>query len=43
MIPVTLVFEHAGNVQVEVPVDNQRKPEEKGAMAHGAMDAPASN
>ncbi len=43
MIPVTLVFEHAGNVQVNVPVDNARKPDAKGAMAHGSMEPPASN
>lgn len=32
MIPVTLVFEKAGDVQIEVPVDLERKPE---SGAHG--------
>ncbi|WP_137699411.1 copper chaperone PCu(A)C [Marimonas lutisalis] len=32
MIPLTLVFEKAGEVQVEVPVDLERKP------MHGQMD-----
>lgn len=35
MIPLTLVFEHAGQVQVEVPVDNARKPAPMGKMKHG--------
>jgi periplasmic copper chaperone A len=42
MIPLTLVFEHAGEVQIEVPVDNARKPEAMGAMGtmdHSTMDA----
>lgn len=32
MIPVTLVFEKAGEIEIEVPVDLQRKPQ---AGAHG--------
>ncbi|WP_164658206.1 copper chaperone PCu(A)C [Tropicibacter sp. Alg240-R139] len=32
MIPVTLVFEKAGEVEIEVPVDLERKPQ---ASAHG--------
>ena len=41
MIPVTLVFEKAGEVVVEVPVDLQRKPMhgmKHGKMEHGKMD-----
>ncbi len=34
MIPVTLVFEKAGEVTVEIPVDLERKPAE-GGMSHG--------
>lgn len=34
-IMVTLVFEHAGEVVVTVPVDNERKPK---ARAHGGHD-----
>lgn len=34
MIPVTLVFEKAGQVNVEIPVDLERKPAE-GGMSHG--------
>ena len=30
-VPLTLVFENAGEITVQVPVDNARKP-----MAHGA-------
>lgn len=43
VIPLTLIFEHAGEVQVEVPVDNARKPGAKGAMNHDAMAPAASN
>lgn len=43
VIPLTLIFEHAGEVQVEVPVDNARKPAAKGAMNHDAMAPAASN
>jgi periplasmic copper chaperone A len=43
MIPLTLIFEHAGEVQIEVPVDNARKPGEMGAMKHDAMAPAASN
>ncbi len=49
MVPVTLVFEKAGEVQVNVPVDLERKPGmgmkhgdmdhgEHGKMDHGKMD-----
>ncbi|MEO1779505.1 MAG: copper chaperone PCu(A)C [Pseudomonadota bacterium] len=34
-IMVTLVFEHAGEVVVTIPVDNERKPK---ASAHGGHD-----
>lgn len=34
MIPLTLIFEHAGAVQIDVPVDNARKPA-KAMMKHG--------
>jgi len=34
MIPVTLVFEKAGEVTVEIPVDLERKPAD-GGMSHG--------
>lgn len=46
MISVTLTFEHAGEVVVEVPVDNARKPEEMGmgmGHKHGNMPAAPSN
>ncbi|MGV8951314.1 MAG: copper chaperone PCu(A)C [Cypionkella sp.] len=45
VIPVTLIFEHAGEVQVEVPVDNARKPGAMGAMKmdHSAMTPAPSN
>lgn len=33
--PLTLTFEQAGEVVIEVPVDLERKP---GAMSHGKMD-----
>lgn len=36
MVTVTLVFEKAGEVTIEVPVDLQRKPMD-GAMGDGAM------
>ncbi|MGH1457745.1 MAG: copper chaperone PCu(A)C [Paracoccaceae bacterium] len=36
MIPITLVFEKAGEVAVEVPVDLERKPMH--GMQHGKMD-----
>ncbi len=38
-IPVTLVFERAGEVQVEIPVDLSRIPAQGGGMGHrhGAM------
>lgn len=40
MIHLTLTFEHAGVVEVDVPVDNQRKPEEApmGDMDMQGMD-----
>jgi copper(I)-binding protein len=38
MIPLTLVFEKAGEMQIEVPVDLERKPEMGGMqMNHGEM------
>lgn len=36
MVPVTLVFEKAGEVAIEVPVDLDRKPMH-GKMKHGGM------
>jgi periplasmic copper chaperone A len=42
-IPLTLIFEHAGEVQVDVPVDNARKPGKMGAMNMGAMAPAPSN
>ncbi|GLS85551.1 hypothetical protein GCM10010873_05240 [Cypionkella aquatica] len=46
-IPLTLTFEHAGEVKLDVPVDNARKPEAAamGAMEgmdHSKMDMPAN-
>lgn len=38
VIHVTLQFEKAGNVEVDVPVDLQRKPDHGGMMKHGNMD-----
>lgn len=35
-VPVTLTFEKAGEMQVMIPVDHDRKPDH-GAMDHGAM------
>lgn len=46
MITVTLTFEHAGEVVVEVPVDNARKPDAMGmgmGHKHGNMPAAPSN
>lgn len=46
MIPVTLVFERAGEVQVEIPVDLSRMqgpPEAAGGMGHGHMHGQSSN
>lgn len=37
MVKVTLTFEKAGEVQIEVPVDLERKPDH-GAMDHSTMD-----
>ena len=34
-VPVTLVFEQAGEVAVEIPVDLDRQPMHGGAMGHG--------
>lgn len=34
MVSVTLVFEHAGEVVIEAPVDNARKGPEAGQMQH---------
>lgn len=36
IVTVTLTFEQAGDVTVEIPVDLERKPSH-GAMGHGAM------
>lgn len=36
IISLTLIFEHAGEVQIKVPVDNARKPAAMGGM--GAMN-----
>lgn len=36
-ITVTLTFEKAGDVEVTIPVDNERKPDH-GSMDHGSMD-----
>jgi copper(I)-binding protein len=36
-INLTLTFEKAGDVTVEVPVDNTRTPEMGKAMDHGKM------
>ncbi|WP_424984438.1 copper chaperone PCu(A)C [Microbulbifer sp. S227A] len=35
IIPLTLTFEKAGEVEIEIPVDLERKPEE-GGMSHGS-------
>jgi periplasmic copper chaperone A len=46
MIEVTLTFEHAGDVVIEVPVDNAHKPAamgDMGAMDHSKMDMTPSN
>lgn len=52
MVSVTLTFEKAGEMIVEIPVDLERKPMHGGQMQHGKMDhgnmgqgkmAPASN
>jgi periplasmic copper chaperone A len=43
VIPLTLIFEHAGEVQIEVPVDNARMPAAMGKMNHGAMAPAPSN
>ena len=40
MIHVTLTFEHAGVVEIDVPVDNARKPDP--AAMHKTHDAPAA-
>ena len=42
MIPLTLTFEKAGDVQVEVPVDLERKPGQ-GMMNHGNMQGGSGN
>ncbi|MEE4189854.1 MAG: copper chaperone PCu(A)C [Roseobacter sp.] len=36
-VDVTLTFEKAGDVVLQVPVDNERKPEH-GSMGHGTMN-----
>jgi periplasmic copper chaperone A len=40
MIHLTLTFEHAGVVEIDVPVDNARKPDP--AAMHKMHDAPAA-
>lgn len=54
IIHLTLTFEHSGEVKVDVPVDNARKPEEAAdpmadmpgmdhsTMDHSTMEAPAN-
>ncbi len=37
MVSVTLVFEHAGEVNVEIPVDNARSPMGEMKMGHSGM------
>lgn len=37
VIPVTLVFEQAGEIEVEIEVDLERQPDH-GGMNHGSMD-----
>jgi len=37
IVPVTLIFEKAGEVNVDVPVDLERKPQEGHKMQHGQM------
>jgi len=36
--PVTLVFEKAGEVTLDVTIDRDRKPMHGGGMGHGSMD-----
>ena len=49
VIHLTLSFEHAGEVKVDVPVDNARKPEaaepmpDMPGMDHSTMEAAPSN
>ena len=39
IVPVTLVFEKAGPVQIDIPVDLERKPDHGGMqMNHGGMN-----
>jgi copper(I)-binding protein len=38
MVELTLTFEKAGDIVVEVPVDNERAPEMGEAMDHSKMD-----
>ncbi|OCX61017.1 hypothetical protein BFP70_16300 [Thioclava sp. SK-1] len=37
IVPVTLRFEHAGEITVDIPVDLTRTPNSDGEMDHGAM------
>ena len=39
-VTLTLTFERSGDITVQVPVDNERKP---GAMDHGGHSMPATN
>jgi len=41
IIHITLTFEHAGKVEIDVPVDNARKPGAMGMMDHSKMGAEA--
>ncbi|MFW8635282.1 copper chaperone PCu(A)C [Cribrihabitans pelagius] len=38
MVPLTLVFENAGEITLEVPVDLERKLEAHGGVQHGETD-----
>ena len=37
MVPLSLTFERAGTIEIEVPVDLTRMPRGHGGMDHGAM------
>ena len=43
IIHITLVFEHAGKVEIDVPVDNARKPGAMGMMDHSKMGEHAAH
>jgi periplasmic copper chaperone A len=42
-VMLTLTFEKSGDITVEVPVDNDRKPGAHGMMDHSGHAAPATN